>query len=454
VLHILRLAADIKEQPHLYRHAMQHRTLVMFFEKPSLRTRLSFETGMTRMGGHAIFYHTNTLLQGLKESPSDTIKVVSRYADIVMARVKTRRTINLFAQHATVPVINALDDFAHPCQIVADLFSIREHFNNNSNNRNKQLDSLRAWRTIKLAYFGDTRNNVTYDLMRAGALMGFHVAVCGPRGAEFAIEQCVLDECAALCKRSGGKVEWTHDVQRAAAGADAVYTDSWMSYGIAASEKKRRLAALTPYRVTQHGVMRHAKRDAIFMNCLPAMRGMEQTARVIDGAQSIVFDQAENRMHAQNALLLFLFGLSNNCKRNNSSVSMLMRSASLNASAEAKQQQQQQQQLLLPANRPLRLVIAWGGNALNAPGKFGDTEATRRVIRHACQDIVTLVQRGHHVLLVHGNGPQVGMELIRNKANTEHANAPAAPLDVCVAATRVRKAVCVCFLSHLHACSA
>lgn len=268
---ILTLAAKMKADPNPYSTELKNKTLLMLFEKPSLRTRVSLEAGMTQLGGHAIAYMTGDSPIGVKETYEDTARVLSRMADAITARVKSREQIQGLCC-ATIPVINALDDYAHPMQMLADLLTIREYK-----------------KGAKLAYCGDVQNNVTYDLMRAGEIMGIPVSVAGP----YEIEQSVLDECpnAQICKTAEEAVD----------GADIVYTDSWMSYGVSDNREND----LMPFQVTEQ-LMAKAKPDAIFMNCLPAMRGQEQTAEVIDGPQSVVFDQAENRLHAQKALLVTL----------------------------------------------------------------------------------------------------------------------------------------------------
>lgn len=284
-------AIKIKKNPGDYAAVMKDKTLLMLFEKPSLRTRLSFESGMTRMGGHAIFYSIKDSPLGKKESMHDTAKTASRYVDIIMARTFKHSDVEELAKHASVPVINALTNFAHPCQILCDFMTMKEKRKNNEK--------------MKLAYFGDCNNNVTHDLMYASAIMGCEMAVCCPQGEEYWPQKEVVGEVKAMSAKSGAKVYVTHDVKKAAGGADVIYTDSWMSYHIPEEKKDMRIRDLTPYQVTA-GVMAMAKKDAIFMNCLPAMRGYEQTADVIDGPQSIVFDQAENRLHMQNAIMLYL----------------------------------------------------------------------------------------------------------------------------------------------------
>jgi len=223
----------MKTNPGAYSDALKQCTLLMLFEKPSLRTRVSFETGMTQMGGHAIFYSIADSPLGKKESLSDTGKVLSRYADFIMARVNKRTDIKELAEVSTIPVINALDDYAHPCQMLADLLTIVE-------NKGRSED-------LKLAFFGDVANNVTYDLMRLGSILGMEIAVCGPvdKGDDFAVEQSVVDEC----KQLGGNVLITCDVEAAASGSDIVYCDSWMSYGIPDSEAEERKQIFMPYQV-------------------------------------------------------------------------------------------------------------------------------------------------------------------------------------------------------------
>ncbi|GAB5362743.1 hypothetical protein AAMO2058_000824400 [Amorphochlora amoebiformis] len=286
ILSIVNLAGEMKSNPAKFKYSLSQKTLLMLFEKPSLRTRVSFETGMTQMGGHAIFYSIADSPLGKKESLSDTGKVLSRYANLIMARVNKRSDIAELADVATVPVINALDDYAHPCQMLADLQTIIE-----------QKGSPKG---LKLSFFGDVANNVTYDLMRLGSLIGMKIAVCGPvdKGSNYAVEESVMDECSKL----GGDVLVTTDVKEAAQGSDIVYCDSWMSYGIPDTEAEERKDIFMPYQVSAK-VMSMTKPDSIFMNCLPAARGLEQTADVIDGEKSVVFDQAENRLHAQKALL-------------------------------------------------------------------------------------------------------------------------------------------------------
>ena len=288
---IINKAIDIKKNPKKYFKSLEHETLLMLFEKPSLRTRISFETGMHQLGGHAIFYSIKDSPLGKKENISDTSMVASRFVNIIAARVFNRQDIWDLAKYASIPVINMLDDFGHPCQILGDFLTIQEKKGN--------------LKRKKLAYFGDAYNNVTYDLMRMCAIFGWKMDVACPRGSEYSPEPEVLNEITELSKNTGAEVKVIHDALEAAKEADVLYTDSWMSYGVPKEQEEKRKEAFMPYQVTEN-VMKAAKPDAIFMNCLPAMRGYEQTAEVIDGPQSIVFDQAENRLHIQKAIMLFL----------------------------------------------------------------------------------------------------------------------------------------------------
>lgn len=289
---VLARAAAFKANPADFARAAERKVLFMIFEKPSLRTRVSFETGIVRLGGHAINYDVNTSPLGAgKESLSDTIRVVSRYADLIVARLFKHADLEEMIAHSGVPVINGLTDFSHPCQVVADLLTIREH-----------LGSLKG---RSLCFLGDGFNNVTHSLLHGCAMTGMNIRVGCPKGEDYEPLPSVLEVARKLAAPHGSGVVVTHDAMEAARGADVVYTDSWMSYHIDPGELERRVAKFMPYQVTAD-VMDAAAHGAIFMNCLPAARGYEQTAEVIDGPQSVVFDQAGNRLHAQNAIMLRL----------------------------------------------------------------------------------------------------------------------------------------------------
>jgi ornithine carbamoyltransferase len=289
---VLQLAREMKADPERDADAMRRRMLVMIFEKPSLRTRVSFETGMCRMGGDAIYYDMSTSPLGAgKETIEDSIRVLSRYADLVMARLFKHDVMEKMAQHATIPVINGLTDFNHPCQIMADLLTV--------------LEKKGTLAGLTLAYLGDANNNVTHSLLYGCTRVGMNVQVGCPNGPDFVPRQDVVQVAAAEAERHNARVLITHDAAQAAEGADVVYTDSWMSYHIPKEQLEARVQTLKPYQVNT-ALMQQAHADAIFMNCLPALRGYEQTAEVIDGPQSVVFDQAENRLHAQKAVMLYL----------------------------------------------------------------------------------------------------------------------------------------------------
>lgn len=287
---IIDLADAMKENPLKYAQTLSGKTLLMIFDKSSLRTRVSFEVAMTQLGGHGIYYNVATSPLGKKETMSDTAKTASRYVDIIMARIGPHEDLIELANTADVPVINAMTNFSHPCQILADLQTIRE--------KKGELEGL------KLAYFGDSNNNVTHSLLFGCATMGINISVCCPDGSEHEPMPKVLEKANALASASGSTVEVTH-AQAGASGADVIYTDSWMSYHISEDQKEDRINTFNIFQVDDE-LMSLAKPDAIFMNCLPAMRGMEQTAEVVDGPQSVVFDQAENRLHAHKALMLEL----------------------------------------------------------------------------------------------------------------------------------------------------
>lgn len=283
---IFETAAGVKREPGAYAGALAGRCAVMIFEKPSLRTRLSFEVGIARLGGHAVFYDHARERIGERESVHDYARNLERWVDAIIARTFSHEILEQLAGYSTVPVINALSDDYHPCQALADLFTLGE-----------RVGCLRGKR---LAYVGDG-NNVCHSLMLLASTLGLRMTVISPEG--FGPSPGVLAEARALAGDSGGEVELSCD-PGAVAGHDAVYTDAWTSMG-REHEAQQRRATFTPYRVDAD-LMAMAGPDACFMHCLPAHRGEEVTDEVIDSERSIVFDQAENRMHAQNALLLHL----------------------------------------------------------------------------------------------------------------------------------------------------
>lgn len=290
---IIDCGIEIKRNPDKYATILKDKTLMMIFAKPSLRTRISFEVGMTQMGGHGIYYDISTSPMGKKESIADTARTSERYVEIVMARLFEHKDIVEFAENCNVPVINALTNFSHPCQITADLQIIKE--------KKGKLKGL------KLTYVGDSNNNVTHSLMYGCAKVGMNVAVGCPEGEEYSPQKEVVEKSREIAQKNGSTVEVLHDAKEAVKDADVIYTDSWMSYHIPEDKKEERIKIFTQYQVNSE-LIKCAKEDVLFMNCLPALRGYEQTAEVIDGPQSIVFDQAENRLHAQKAIMLFLLG--------------------------------------------------------------------------------------------------------------------------------------------------
>ena len=286
---ILALGLDVKQKPWKYRQALAGKTLAMIFQKKSTRTRVSFEVGMVQLGGHALFLSGNDIQIGRGETIADTARVLSRYCDLIMARVYGQSDVDDLARWSTVPVINGLSDELHPCQILADLLTIREH--------------LGTTRGRSLAYVGDG-NNMAHSLMIGGAMAGMEVRIASPEG--YKPMPAYVARAEAQAERMGGRIVVVSDPREAVAGVDVVYTDVWASMGQEAEHQKR-LVAFAGYEVTP-ALMALAKSTAIFMHCLPAHRGEEVAAEVVDGPQSVIFDEAENRLHAQKALMLFLMG--------------------------------------------------------------------------------------------------------------------------------------------------
>ncbi len=273
-----RLKAGIRDEP------LKGKQLGMYFAKPSTRTRLSFEVGIRQLGGQGLFLSAQDLQVRRGESIADTARVMTRYLDGIMIRTFSHQEVVELAEWATIPVINGLTDEEHPCQVVADLLTILERFG--------RLEGL------KLAYVGDG-NNMAHSLMDGGAKFGMHVVVASPEGYKPGPARVLRAQMTAA--QHGGKVEVVTDPVVAVSGAHVVYTDVWASMG-QEDEAEKRKAAFAGYQVTAE-LMRHAAPEAIFMHCLPAHRGEEVAAEVIDGPQSAVFDEAENRLHAQKAIM-------------------------------------------------------------------------------------------------------------------------------------------------------
>ncbi len=270
-------------------YPLKGKTLGLIFEKPSTRTRVSFEAGMNQLGGQALFLASEKIQLSRGESLADTAKVLSRYLDGLVVRTFDQSALEEWAQHTSIPVINGLTDHCHPCQALADLLTIVE-----KKGRAKGL---------KLAYIGDG-NNITHSLLEVGAKVGMHVSVGCPPGYE--PDSTIVKQAKAEGALTGAKIEITHNPKLAAKGADAIYTDVWISMG-QEDEHQPRMAAFAAYQVNSL-LMKQAKPGAVVLHCLPAHRGEEITADVLDGSQSVVLDQAENRLHIQKAILLEWLG--------------------------------------------------------------------------------------------------------------------------------------------------
>ncbi len=283
---ILDRACDMKARPDDYRSMLAGRVLAMIFQKSSTRTRVSFEAGMVQLGGSAIFLSARDIQMGRGEPISDTGQVLSRFCDAIMIRTFGHDEVLTLAKSSRVPVVNGLDDLVHPCQALADLMTMRE--------------AKGSVKGQQLVFVGDG-NNVAHSLMLAGALAGTHVRVVCPKS--YQPDASILEQARALAKKTGSRIEVTSDLG-GVEGADAVYTDVWASMG-QEEEAAKRKKDFAGFEVSP-ALMKRAKKDAIFLHCLPAHRGEEVAADVIDGPQSRVFDQAENRLHAQKALLTFL----------------------------------------------------------------------------------------------------------------------------------------------------
>jgi ornithine carbamoyltransferase len=278
------LAADMKAHPEIYRTALGGSVFVLIFEKPSFRTRVTFETGIANLGGTSIFLdHTSSRLSE-REPVRDIAKNLERWVQGIVARVFAQETLEELAANANVPVINALSDKFHPCQVLADFFTLEERFGN--------------LRGLKLSYVGDG-NNMCHSLLNIGARVGAHVRVATPAGYE--PDAVVVAEAKRAARETRGKIEILRSPEEAVANAQAVYTDVWASMG-QESEAAAREVAFSGYQVNE-ALMSHTAPDAVFMHCLPAHRSLEVSEAVIDSPRSIIYDQAENRLHVQKAIL-------------------------------------------------------------------------------------------------------------------------------------------------------
>ena len=279
-----RLSAAMKAHPDRYRTALAGRVFTMIFEKPSLRTRVTFEVGISNLGGTSIFLdHTATRL-GERESVRDIAKNLERWVQGIIARVFAQESLEELAKNANIPVINALSDRFHPCQALADFFTLEERFG--------------GLRGLKLAYIGDG-NNMCHSLLTIGARAGVHIRVATPEGYE--PDAAIVAESKRVARETKGKIEILRSPGEAVAGAQVVYTDVWASMG-QEDEADERETAFAAYQVNE-ALFAQAAPDAVFLHCLPAHRGLEVTEGVIDSPRSIIYDQAENRLHVQKAIL-------------------------------------------------------------------------------------------------------------------------------------------------------
>ncbi|UQN14032.1 ornithine carbamoyltransferase [Gulosibacter sp. ACHW.36C] len=285
---ILDLAAKLKEDRFLARPLEGPQSVAVIFDKSSTRTRVSFHVGVSELGGSPLIFTTASSQLGGKETPSDTARVLERMVEAIVWRTYAQSGLEQMADGARVPIVNALSDDFHPCQLLADLLTIREHRG--------------ATQGQKLVFVGDGASNMGHSYLLACAIAGMHVAVASPEG--YLPREDVVARARELAAEQGGSVEVGTDAAALVADADVVVTDTWVSMGLE-EERAERVAAFESYRVTQE-LMGHAKSDAIFLHCLPADRGYEVDADVIDGPQSAIWDEAENRLHAQKALLVWL----------------------------------------------------------------------------------------------------------------------------------------------------
>lgn len=284
---LFHLAADVKAHPKHFARSLEGRQVAMIFEKPSLRTRVSFEVGVTSLGGSAVFLDQSSSRLGEREPVADAARCLERWVQGIVARTFSQETIEQLALNAQVPVINALSDKFHPCQALCDFFTLEEHFGH--------------LRGLKFAYVGDG-NNMCHSLLTVGARLGTHLRIATPAGYE--PDPSVVAEAKRVARETRGKIEILRSPEEAVAGAQAVYTDVWASMG-QESEAAERGKIFAGYQVND-ALFSLAAPDALFLHCLPAHRGLEVAAGVMDSERSIVFDQAENRLHVQKAILLTL----------------------------------------------------------------------------------------------------------------------------------------------------
>ena len=286
---VMHLAELMKSRPSVFQRSLAGKQMVMFFEKPSLRTRLTFEAGMTSLGGTAMFVDQSQGRLDAREKLSDIAHNLERWVDVIVLRTFAQETIEGMAQHASVPVINALSDLEHPCQALADYFTLQERFGD--------------LKHIELAYVGDG-NNVAHSLMLTCACLGSSIRIATPRGYEPNAK--IVADARKIAKQTGARIELLTDPREAVCGADAVYTDAWASMG-QEHEAEQRAGIFAAYQVNRR-LMAEAAPNAAFLHCLPAHRGEEVTDEVMDCDDSVIFEQAENRLHVQKSILYLLLG--------------------------------------------------------------------------------------------------------------------------------------------------
>ena len=288
VLKLFKVAYRLKKDPLSRKKLLRYRTAALLFQKPSNRTRISFEVAAANLGAHVIYLSPEEIAMGKREPVKDVARVISRYADLIVARVFSHEDIEMLAKYSDVPVINGLSDLEHPCQALADIFTIRE--------------KMGRTRGVNLAYVGDG-NKVLNSLMMACAMTGMNISAAVPEG--YSPPAAIVEKAAEAAEKRSSWVHLVHDPEEAVDGADVVYTDVWTSMGYE-EQKEKRLNDFRAFQVNSR-LMRRASEGAYVMHCLPAHRGEEVTGDVIDGKNSIIYDQAENRMHVQKALMVSLF---------------------------------------------------------------------------------------------------------------------------------------------------
>ncbi|MBR6332003.1 MAG: ornithine carbamoyltransferase [Dehalococcoidales bacterium] len=286
ILELIALAQDLKKDP--WRETLKHKTMALIFEKPSLRTRTSFEIGMHQLGGEAIYLSPAEIGLGKREPVKDVTRVIERFADVIVARVFAHETLTEMSKYTNKHVVNALCNKEHPCQILADLLTI--------------LECKGTLQGLKIAYIGDS-NNITNSMVLAASKLGLHIAVASPKG--HTLDENILRAAQENAFHTFAVIEQTSDPKVAVKDADVIYTDTWISMGEEA-EREERLIAFKDYQVNME-LLSHAKSDVIFMHCLPAHRGEEVTDEVMESKHSVIFQEAENRLHAQKAVLVKLF---------------------------------------------------------------------------------------------------------------------------------------------------